>query len=106
MRRHLLLVRHAKSAWDDAALADHDRPLAPRGLKGVRRLSEYLARAEQRPELVLCSSSRRTVYTLEGIRTALSTDVRVEIDEELYEADSETLLARLRDLDSEIAAPC
>lgn len=104
MRRHLLLVRHAKSAWDDAALTDHDRPLAPRGLKAVRRLSEYLARAEQRPELVLCSSSRRTVDTLDGIRTALSTDVRVEIDEELYEADSETLLERLRDLDSEIGS--
>ncbi len=102
MRRHLLLVRHAKSAWNDPALADHDRPLAPRGRKAVRRLSEHLVHAAHRPEIVVCSSSRRTVDTLEGISAALPTRVRVEIDDVVYAADSETLLARLRSLDSDL----
>jgi phosphohistidine phosphatase len=31
----LLLLRHAKSDWSDAGLGDHDRPLAPRGLKAA-----------------------------------------------------------------------
>jgi phosphohistidine phosphatase len=43
IRRDLLLVRHAKSAWGDPSLTDHDRPLAPRGEKAVRRLRQYLA---------------------------------------------------------------
>ena len=37
MRRTLVLVRHAKSAWDEPSLADHDRPLAPRGEQALAR---------------------------------------------------------------------
>jgi hypothetical protein len=34
--KHLFLPRHAKSSWDDPALADHDRPLARRGRRAAR----------------------------------------------------------------------
>ena len=33
--RQLLLLRHAKSAWDDPALADHARPLNGRGRRAA-----------------------------------------------------------------------
>jgi len=99
VRRDLLLVRHAKSAWDDPSLNDHDRPLAPRGTKAVRRMSAYLTRAEYRPDVVLCSSSRRTVDTLDGIRGALPKRARVEVADDLYLADANTLLKRLHGLD-------
>ncbi|HEY5423872.1 MAG TPA: histidine phosphatase family protein [Ilumatobacteraceae bacterium] len=98
MRRDLLLVRHAKSAWDDPSLNDHDRPLAPRGTKATRRMSAYLAQAEYRPDVVLCSSSRRTMDTLDGIRAALPRRARVELADELYLADANTLLKRLHGL--------
>jgi hypothetical protein len=42
MRRQLWIVRHAKSSWDDASLADHDRPLAPRGAAEGKRLAAYI----------------------------------------------------------------
>src|ERR1022692_4849447 len=32
------LLRHAKSSWDDPSLADHDRPLAPRGRRATARI--------------------------------------------------------------------
>jgi phosphohistidine phosphatase len=96
IRRDLLLVRHAKSAWDDPSLADHDRPLAPRGEKAVRRLREYLTRSEYRPDVVLCSSSRRTVDTLDGIRGALPKRARIDVLDELYLASADTLLTLLR----------
>lgn len=102
MRRDLLLVRHAKSAWDDPSLADHDRPLAPRGTKAVRRLREYLTRAEHRPDVVLCSSSRRTVDTLEGIRASLPKRASIELADDLYLADANTLLTRLHDLNGNV----
>lgn len=100
MRRHLLLVRHAKSAWDDTSLTDHDRPLAPRGTKALRRIRDHVLGADHRPELVLCSSSRRTVETLGGIRPAIPEQARVEVERELYLASAGTLLARLRALGS------
>ena len=68
MRRDLLLVRHAKSGWDDPSLDDHDRPLAVRGEKALRGLRDYLGRVEHPPDVVLCSSARRTVDTLDGFR--------------------------------------
>jgi phosphohistidine phosphatase len=102
MRRRLLLVRHAKSAWDDSSLADHDRPLAPRGAKALLRLRDHVARGEHRPELVLCSSSRRTVDTLDGIQAAVAKRARVEVDEELYLASADILLARLHSIDGDV----
>jgi len=99
MRRELLLVRHVKSAWDDPSLPDHDRPVAPRGMKALRHLREYLERAGYRPKVVLCSSSRRTVATLDGIRAALPKRATIEVTEALYLANAETLHARVRALD-------
>ena len=102
MRRHLMLVRHAKSAWNDASLADHDRPLAPRGVKALPRLSDHLTRAAHPPELVLCSTSRRTVDTLVGIQAAFSKSPRIETERALYGASAEALLDRLRGVDTDI----
>ena len=65
--KRLFILRHAKSSWDDPGLDDHDRPLAPRGRRAVEALASYLSAREIRPDLVLCSSSRRTRETLDGI---------------------------------------
>ena len=95
MLRHLVLVRHAKSSWGDSSLSDHDRPLAPRGVKALPRITDHLARAAARPELVLCSTARRTVDTLAGIRSALPADMRIETVRALYGASVDTVLGLL-----------
>ena len=46
-----------KSAWDDPSLADHDRPLSPRGVKALLPLCDHLTHAGHRPQIVLCSSA-------------------------------------------------
>jgi phosphohistidine phosphatase len=48
------------------------------------------------PELVLCSSAVRTVATLDGFRDALPATTTVEVEEDLYGADVDELLARVR----------
>jgi phosphohistidine phosphatase len=52
--KRLLLLRHAKSSWDDPALADHDRPLATRGRKAAQLIGTYLRREQIPVSLVLC----------------------------------------------------
>lgn len=99
--RHLLLARHAKSSWDDPSVDDHDRPLAPRGERALPKMAEHLAAAPHRPDLVLCSSARRTVDTLDGVRAAVP-DARIEIDDRVYAAGSGTLLNRLGRLDPDL----
>ena len=100
--RTLHLLRHAKSSWDDATIGDHDRPLAPRGARAARKIAEYLASASVHPALVLCSSARRTVETLEALRPAISETAAVSIEPELYGADASEILELLRAVDPQV----
>jgi phosphohistidine phosphatase len=93
----LHLLRHAKSSWDEPGLPDHERPLAPRGRKAATKLARYLRDEEIRPELVLCSSAQRTRETLERICSSLG-EPAVEVEDRLYGAGRDALLARLREL--------
>ncbi len=94
--KQLFLLRHAKSSWEDPELADHDRPLAPRGRRAAKLIAEHLRRQGIAPELVLCSSALRTRETLESIAPVLGEDVSVQIEDELYAASEQVLLERVR----------
>ena len=93
--KRLYLLRHAKSSWEDPALADDDRPLAPRGHHTTKLMAEHLRRERIAPALVLCSPARRTRETLDGIAPALG-EVPVRVERELYTASDGDLLDRLR----------
>ena len=90
--KRLLLLRHAKSSWDDPALADHDRPLAPRGRKAAKRIGEYLRRQETAVSLVLCSTARRARETVDLVAPG----GRIEMESGLYGASAGQLLEHLR----------
>lgn len=98
----LYLLRHAKAALQEGASADHERPLSGRGRSAAERIGEWLASQGEQPELVLCSSSRRTRETLKRVASRLDPPPRVSIEEELYLASCEALLARIRALPDEI----
>ena len=101
-RRRVVVMRHAKSSWDDPSLADHDRPLSKRGRKALGRLHDHIEELGLRPDLVLCSSSRRTSETLDGIRDVLGRQARTNSDPTLYGAGAEQLLSMLRRLDDHV----
>ncbi|MCV7076119.1 SixA phosphatase family protein [Mycobacterium szulgai] len=71
-QRTLVLMRHAKSAYPEE-VADHERPLAPRGTREAGLAGDWL-RANLSPiDLVLCSTATRARETLacSGIDAAL-----------------------------------
>jgi phosphohistidine phosphatase len=86
------LLRHAKSSWKEHGLADHDRPLAPRGRRAAKAIGRYLRKHHIEPELVLCSMVVRARETLK--RVGPGGEHRFERD--LYAADAATLLARIQ----------
>lgn len=94
--RHLLLLRHAKSAWDEPELADVDRPLAARGRKTAPLLAHWLDQQQLTPDLVLCSPARRVQETWELMRPVLGEGVPTKILRTLYLAGRSRLLAALR----------
>ncbi|RVT95934.1 histidine phosphatase family protein [Rhodovarius crocodyli] len=66
--RQLLLLRHAKSSWDDPALPDHARPLNARGRRAAQAMAAEMQRLGLTPDVVLVSSARRTLQTMEALR--------------------------------------
>jgi phosphohistidine phosphatase len=99
----LYLLRHAKSSWADPTLPDHERPLAPRGRRDAKRVATHLRLLGSGPELVLCSSAARTRETLELVHPALGS-ATVSVEEQLYAASSDELLARIRDVPDTVAS--
>jgi phosphohistidine phosphatase len=97
--KQLVLLRHAKSSWDDPFLEDFDRPLAKRGRKAGKQLSTWLDAQAIRPDLVLCSPAVRTRETLALIADAIGPAARIDYDKALYLAEMEDLLTRIRQTD-------
>ena len=96
MVRRLVLVRHAKSCWDDETLDDHDRPLAPRGERSLDRMRDHVSALNLPTLFVLCSTATRAEATLDGLRPALPDDAAIEHDRGVYDDDARTLLDRIR----------
>jgi phosphohistidine phosphatase len=92
----LLLLRHAKSDWRDRDLDDFDRPLAPRGRRAAPLMGRYLAAEGLIPDLVLCSTARRAVETLDLLLTALASKPEIGYLKTLYLAPPSRMLAVLR----------
>lgn len=99
----LYLLRHAKSSWNDATMPDFARPLAERGRQAAPRIGKYMKSEGLLPDAVICSGARRAVETWELIAPALGTP-RVHIDDNLYMATPESIIAWLKRLQPEIGS--
>jgi phosphohistidine phosphatase len=97
----LLLLRHAKSSWDDPKLADRDRPLSKRGRRSASAMRKAMQDLGLTPDLVLVSPSCRTQETLAALEPWDDTPL-VEQVETLYLASAPQLLAVLHDVNETV----
>jgi phosphohistidine phosphatase len=93
--RQLLLLRHAKSSWDDTAIPDRDRALSARGRRAAGTMRQVMRDLGLLPDLVLVSPSKRTLETLEALEPWDETPLIEPVDQ-LYLATETQLLAALR----------
>lgn len=98
MAKRLVLVRHAKSDYP-VGVADHDRPLNPRGRRDAPAIAGWLQAdgvlRDAVSPVVLVSSAVRTQQTWRAIAAELGpdwSDARVSTEPSIYEAPA----ARLR----------
>ena len=84
--KRLIIMRHAKSAWDTNAPTDHSRPLNRRGRRDAPRMGEALAERGWVPDLVLSSDSERTRQTWDGCAQAFDDEIEVRFTPDLYHA--------------------
>jgi phosphohistidine phosphatase len=92
----LSLLRHAKSSWKDVALPDRDRPLNARGTVEAPLMGKAMAEHGLDPDLVLCSTARRTRDTLELVLPQLKTEPKVSYEDGLYHGTPAEMLALLK----------
>ena len=90
-------MRHAESSNGYPGLADHDRPLTARGRSDASRVADALAERGWLSQLVLVSSSTRTLETLEGMAPRIG-GAKTGIRPEIYHAGISTLLIQLEDI--------
>ena len=94
--KQLLLLRHAKSSWDDPDLDDFDRPLAERGSKAARLIGRELAARGWLPDQVLVSSALRTRDTWRLVAAELPAHPRIVFADALYGASAADILSQIR----------
>ena len=99
--RQLLLLRHAKSSWDDRDLSDHARPLNPRGKLAAAAMRSAMERLGLAPDLVLVSSARRTQETAAALEPWGETPLTDTLDS-LYLASAPVLLKTLQDINETV----
>jgi phosphohistidine phosphatase len=92
----LLLLRHAKSSWDDVSADDFDRPLNPRGRAAAPVMGSHIAAHGLAPEKILCSSARRTRETLAALLPHIDEDVDIRLTRELYFAGEDRMIDQIR----------
>jgi len=100
---HLHLLRHAKSAWDEA-VEDRERALSRRGREAARRVGESLPAALGRVDLVLCSTALRTRETAARVLAGFAPAPLILFEDALYLAGRAALLRRLRLIDESAGA--
>ena len=101
-QKTLYLLRHAKSAWDNPNLSDFDRPLNKRGKENLPGLANIAAILNPPPELIVTSSSRRTLDTLNGFCQGMSSHFAIEEEKKLYHASKEEILSRIKKVPEKI----
>jgi phosphohistidine phosphatase len=96
--RTLVLLRHAKSAYPDG-VADHERPLAPRGKREAGLVGDWLRTHLPAIDAVLCSTASRTRETL--ARTGI--DAPVRYDDRLYDASPGMVIEQINGVGDDVS---
>lgn len=93
----LLVLRHAKSSWNNGGLADHDRPLNERGRQDAPRMGRLLRSEDLTPGLILSSSAVRAATTAALVAEACGYEDVIIVTRDLYLAAPEDYIMALHE---------
>lgn len=95
--KQILLMRHAKSSWEDASLKDFDRPLAERGLNDAPRMGRFIREAKYKPAAIVSSTAERARQTAELVAEAAQLNAdNISWNEQLYYGSGKDYLQAIR----------
>ena len=92
----LLVLRHAKSSWNDPEPDDHARPLNKRGRRDGPRMGELMRKYGLMPDIVISSDAVRAQLTADAVAEAARYAGEILLDPRLYMASPADILSLLR----------
>lgn len=95
--RLLIVMRHAKSSWENANATDHQRPLNEQGRAAAPKMARWLAEHDWLPDRIVSSNAQRTMETTELLLTTWGRPIDVAYSHKLYLAPAEAYLAEASD---------
>ena len=99
----LLLIRHAKSSWDDPGLSDFERPLNDRGKKDAPAMAERLYERGLKIDAFVTSPARRARKTAEQFSKQYKKDKDdLVLKTELYMATDEAFNSVVEKLNDDL----
>ncbi len=101
--KNLLLIRHAKSSWEDPMLSDQERPLNKRGKKDAPAMGRLLKEKNLPADLIVCSPAKRAFKTAKLIAEEMGyPKKRIEVREEIYEQGLDALIELIGKLEDSL----
>lgn len=101
--KRLIVLRHAKSSWEEIGLSDFDRPINKTGIIAAQNMGAFINAKEDNTDLVLSSSAKRAFETAQIVARAINYDInRIEAEKELYLACVNEILKSIRKIPKNI----
>jgi phosphohistidine phosphatase len=102
--KRLILLRHAKSSWDDPVERDFDRPLNAKGKRAAMTMGEHMQEQGVTFDAAIASPAVRVAETLESVAKGYGEAIEPEWDRRVYLASNMTLLDLVHETDNSIDA--
>ncbi len=100
--KKLLLVRHAKSSWDDISQKDFDRPLNDRGHRDAPKMAKRLLKDDVTLDALISSTAVRALTTAEYFAEAFDIKKKNIIHEpSLYLAEPKVFFEIISKIDDD-----
>ena len=101
--KHLLLVRHAKSSWDDPEQRDFDRPLNERGKRNASEMGKRLLERHWKTDMLISSPAKRAIKTARLLARETGYDEDAIVQEmSIYEASIDDLKYIVKVMDERV----
>ncbi|MBK9329800.1 MAG: histidine phosphatase family protein [Sphingobacteriales bacterium] len=101
--KHLTIIRHAKSSWENPELDDMVRPLNTRGKQAIVLIGDYLKNKKIEPDLIITSPATRALQTAIGIGTVLKYKTEdLKIEQAIYFGNTTSVIRVIENTDNRL----
>lgn len=100
--KHILLIRHIKSSWDNPLLSDKERPIQVGRKKDLIKVIEELQKREKIPSQIISSDAKRTKETTQVLAHKIGIkESKITYDKDLYECNWHVLFEKIKTINKE-----